>query len=159
MNMARMVLSAERVALPVRTAPPSPFLSSITANHTMSDPGDAPDAALRHRRAPKLIKCLVALEACGRGCNLYIRPTLIATQPSPGVSTSRHAALYVFLSPTGSYIRGTNNSSDAAGGQGGIAQLTMGSQIRAWPSGMGGFKLGLNYAPGFASQCPTAVVG
>jgi branched-chain amino acid aminotransferase len=27
----------------------------------------------------------------------------------------------------------------------------MGDQILAWPSGMGRFKLGLNYAPGFAA--------
>jgi branched-chain amino acid aminotransferase len=101
----------------------------------------------------------VALEACGHGCNLYIWPTLIATQPSPGVSASRHPALYVFLSPTGSYIRGTNNSSDATSGQGGFAPLAMGDQIRAWHSGTGGFKLGLNYAPGFAAQRPTAALG
>ena len=27
----------------------------------------------------------------------------------------------------------------------------MGDQILAWPSGTGGFKLGLNYVPGFAA--------
>jgi branched-chain amino acid aminotransferase len=87
-----------------------------------------------------------------RGCNLYIRPTLIGTRPSLGVSASRHAALYVLLSPTGPYIRSSSNSSssDAAGGQGGIALLAI-DQIRAWPSRTGGFKLGLNYAPGFAA--------
>jgi len=30
--------------------------------------------------------------------------------------------------------------------------LAMGDQILAWPSGMDGFKLGLNYTPGFAAQ-------
>jgi len=104
----------------------------------------------------------VALEARwiprARGCSLYIRPTLIGTRPSLGVSASRHAALYVLLSPTGPYIR--SSSSDAAGGgQGGIALLAMGDQIRAWPGGTGGFKLGLNYAPGFAAQRAAAALG
>ncbi len=35
----------------------------------------------------------------------------------------------------------------------------MGDQIHAWPSGTGGFKLGLNYAPGFAAQRAAASLG
>jgi branched-chain amino acid aminotransferase len=37
--------------------------------------------------------------------------------------------------------------------------LAMGDQILAWPSGTGGFKLGLNYAPGFAAQRAAAALG
>jgi branched-chain amino acid aminotransferase len=112
-----------------------------------------------------LIKRLVGLEVRSipraRGCSLYIRPMLIGTRPLLGVSASCHAVLYVLLSPTGPYICSTSNSSssDAAGGQGGIALLAMGDQIRAWHSGTGGFKLGLNYAPGFAAQRAAAALG
>ena len=105
-----------------------------------------------------LIKRLVALEARwiprARGCSLYIRPTLIGTRPSLGVSASRHAALYVILSPTGPYIRNAGGS-----GSKGISLLAMGDQVRAWPGGTGGFKLGLNYAPGFAAQRTAAAMG
>jgi branched-chain amino acid aminotransferase len=125
--MERMVRSAERVALP-------PFNA---------------DALLI------LIKRLVALEARwiprARGCSLYIRPTLIGTRPSLGVSASRHAALYVILSPTGPYIRDKDGK--------GISLLAMSDQVRAWPGGTGGFKLGLNYAPGFAAQRTAAALG
>jgi branched-chain amino acid aminotransferase len=101
-----------------------------------------------------LIKRLVAIEERwiprARGCSLYIRPTLIGTRPSLGVSASNHAALYVILSPTGPYIRSA---------EGGIALLAMGDQVRAWPGGTGGHKLGLNYAPGFVAQRTAAALG
>ncbi|KAN0138703.1 branched-chain amino acid aminotransferase II [Lactarius tabidus] len=67
-----------------------------------------------------LIKRLVAID-------LYIRPTLIGTRPSLGVSASTHAALYVILSPTGPYIRDPNGK--------GLSLLAMSDQIRAWPGG------------------------
>jgi branched-chain amino acid aminotransferase len=86
-----------------------------------------------------------------RGCSLYIRPTLIGTRPSLGVSASRHAALYVILSPTGPYIRDSEGK--------GISLLAMGDQVRAWPGGTGGYKLGLNYAPGFVAQRAAATLG
>jgi branched-chain amino acid aminotransferase len=127
LNMERMARSAERVALP---------------------PFDA-DALLI------LIKRLVAIEARwiprARGCSLYIRPTLIGTRPSLGVSASTHAALYVILSPTGPYIRDPNGK--------GLSLLAMSDQIRAWPGGTGGFKLGLNYAAGFPAQRVAAALG
>ncbi|KAH9005723.1 branched-chain amino acid aminotransferase II [Lactarius hatsudake] len=127
LNMERMARSAERVALP---------------------PFDA-DALLI------LIRCLVVIEARwiprARGCSLYIRPTLIGTRPSLGVSASTHAALYVILSPTGPYIRDPNGK--------GLSLLAMSDQIRAWPGGTGGFKLGLNYAAGFPAQRVAAALG
>ncbi|KAH9024051.1 branched-chain amino acid aminotransferase II [Lactarius pseudohatsudake] len=127
LNMERMARSAERVALP---------------------PFDA-DALLI------LIRRLVAIEARwiprARGYSLYIRPTLIGTRPSLGVSASTHAALYVILSPTGPYIRDLNGK--------GLSLLAMSDQIRAWPGGTGGFKLGLNYAAGFSAQRVAAALG
>lgn len=127
LNMERMARSAERVALPAFDA----------------------DALLT------LIKRLVAIESRwiprARGCSLYIRPTLIGTRPSLGVSASTHAALYVILSPTGPYIRDPNGK--------GLSLLAMSDQIRAWPGGTGGFKLGLNYAAGFPAQRVAAALG
>ncbi|KAN0138843.1 branched-chain amino acid aminotransferase II [Lactarius tabidus] len=127
LNMERMARSAERVALPAFDA-----------------------GALLI-----LIKRLVAIESRwiprARGCSLYIRPTLIGTRPSLGVSASTHAALYVILSPTGPYIRDPNGK--------GLSLLAMSDQIRAWPGGTGGFKLGLNYAAGFPAQRVAAALG
>ena len=57
----------------------------------------------------------------------------------------------MILSPTGPYIR------DEAGK--GISLLAMSDQVRAWPGGTGGYKLGLNYAPGFVAQRAAAALG
>ena len=141
--------SAERVALPVSRTLGSSFPSYLYS-HVIAyyQPFDA-NALLT------LIKRLVALEARwiprARGCSLYIRPTLIGTRPSLGVSASRHAALYVILSPTGPYIRDEQGR--------GISLLAMSDQVRAWPGGTGGYKLGLNYAPGFVAQRTAAALG
>jgi len=51
----------------------------------------------------------------------------------------------------GPYIR------DASGK--GLSLLAMSDQIRAWPGGTGGFKLGLNYATGFPAQRVAAALG
>jgi branched-chain amino acid aminotransferase len=102
-----------------------------------------------------LIKRLVEIDARwipqAQGCSLYIRPTLIGTRPQLGVSASTHAALYVILSPIGPYIRGLDPK--------GLSLLGMSDQIRAWPGGTGGFKLGLNYAAGFPAQRVAASLG
>jgi hypothetical protein len=161
--MERMVRSTARVALPVRTVPtllPSTLTDTLTHN-SRPDPTRS-DAPLCPTHQPfdasallTLIKRLVALDARwiprARGCSLYIRPTIIGTRPSLGVLASRHAALYVLLSPTGPYIRDTAS--------GGISLLAMSDQVRAWPGGTGGFKLGLNYAPGFVAQRAAAALG
>jgi branched-chain amino acid aminotransferase len=142
--MERMARSAERVALPVCTTTRSFLVSSDT--HFQAFDADA---------LLILIKRLVAIESRwiprARGCSLYIRPTLIGTRPSLGVSASTHAALYVILSPTGPYIRDPNGK--------GLSLLAMSDQIRAWPGGTGGFKLGLNYAAGFPAQRVAAALG
>ncbi|KAI9438082.1 hypothetical protein H4582DRAFT_2076673 [Lactarius indigo] len=83
LNVERMGRSTERIVLP---------------------PPDAGALLIFIRR-------LVAIEARwiprAQGCSLYIQPTLIGVRPSPGVSASTHAALYV-ISPTGPYIRDLN---------------------------------------------------
>lgn len=67
------------------------------------------------------------------------------------VLASHHAALYVIVSPTGSYIR------DAEGR--GIPLLATSDQVYAWPCGTSGFKFGLNCVPGFVAQRSAAVLG
>ncbi|TFK18894.1 branched-chain amino acid aminotransferase II [Coprinopsis marcescibilis] len=152
LNMARMVMSAARMALP-------PF---------------NPNALL------ELIKELIRVEkrwipkTDEPGYSLYIRPTIIGTRPSLGVSASDSALLYVVLCPTGPYFKssksGKNADSDTPSappavsgsptsaevesddGPKGISLLAVSDHVRAWPGGTGGFKLGLNYAPGFAPQ-------
>ncbi|PSR73742.1 hypothetical protein PHLCEN_2v10432 [Hermanssonia centrifuga] len=81
LNMARMVRSAERVALP-------PF-----------DPNEL----------LKLIKRLVQIESRWipqeSGYSLYIRPTIIGTRPYIGMGASDYATLFVVCCPAGLYFR------------------------------------------------------
>ncbi|KAI0055926.1 branched-chain amino acid aminotransferase II [Artomyces pyxidatus] len=118
LNMARMMRSADRVALP----------------HFDTD------ALL------VLIKKLITIDARwipkARGCSLYIRPTIIGTRAALGVAASTHATLYVIMSPTGPYFKVPS----------GISLYAVSEHVRAWPGGTGGYKLGLNYAPGFQPQ-------
>jgi branched-chain amino acid aminotransferase len=68
---------------------------------------------------------------------LYPRPTLIGTRPALAISASEHAALYVLASPTGSFFAVPRS-------------LRLWVHTCAWPGGTGVFKLGDNYATGFA---------
>ncbi|EIN13179.1 branched-chain amino acid aminotransferase II [Punctularia strigosozonata HHB-11173 SS5] len=94
-----------------------------------------------------LVKALVRVERRWiprtKGCSLYIRPTVIGTRASLGVSASDHALLYIIVSPTGPYF---------PTGPKPVSLLGIHEHARAWPGGTGGFKLGLNYAPGFMPQ-------
>ncbi|KAF9263728.1 branched-chain amino acid aminotransferase II [Marasmius fiardii PR-910] len=116
MNMARMEVSVERVALP-------PFNSQALLT---------------------LIKKLVLLERrwipTEPGHSLYIRPTMIGTRASLGVAASDQALLYVMCSPTGPYFKGVSKE---------LSLLGVSETVRAWPGGTGGFKLAVNYGPGF----------
>lgn len=70
--------------------------------------------------------------------SLYIRPTMIGTEPTLGVSASKTAELYVLLSPTGPYF---------ATGLKPVNLLADPKYVRAWPGGSGYSKMGSNYAP------------
>ena len=50
--------------------------------------------------------------------------------------------LFIVLTPTGPYFR-----TPAA-----LSLLAVGENVRAWPGGTGGHKLGVNYAPSFLPQ-------
>lgn len=89
----------------------------------------------------KAIKQLVKLEADwipkSEGTALYIRPTMIATDPYLGVHPSDNYLCYVILSPVGAYYKG------------GLAPVKIwisDEYIRVAPGGTGEAKTGGNYA-------------
>jgi len=118
LNVARLARSAARVALP----------------------------SFDEQALLTLIKTLVNVDSRWipkpHGYSLYIRPTIIGTRASLGVTASDSAMLFVVLTPTGPYFR-----TPAA-----LSLLAVGENVRAWPGGTGGHKLGVNYAPSFLPQ-------
>ncbi|KAJ7155322.1 aminotransferase [Mycena filopes] len=125
-NMARLVTSAARMALPPFDS--AALLACITKL-----------VLLEKRWIPEL-----------PGHSLYIRPTFIGTKPSIKVGASDHATLYTIVTPVGPYFPTTS---------GGVSLLAVGEHVRSWPGGTGGFKLGLNYSPGFVPQQAAATLG
>eukprot|EP00759_Apiculatamorpha_spiralis_P014968 PhF_6_TR21680/c0_g1_i1/m.30948/K00826/E2.6.1.42, ilvE; branched-chain amino acid aminotransferase len=75
------------------------------------------------------------------GYSLYIRPTIVSTEPILGVARPHHAKLFVLLSPVGPYY---------PEGFKPIALLADHEHIRAWPGGTGSYKIASNYAPTIA---------
>nr|XP_056702282.1 branched-chain-amino-acid aminotransferase, cytosolic isoform X1 [Euleptes europaea] len=76
--------------------------------------------------------------------SLYIRPTLIGTEPSLGVKKPSSALLYVILSPVGPYFStGTFNP---------ISLWADPKYVRAWKGGTGDCKLGGNYGSSIYAQ-------
>jgi len=69
--------------------------------------------------------------------SLYIRPTLIGTEPTLGLGPANQATLFVILSPVGSYF----------GGNRAVTLLCDPRYVRATPGGCGYTKMGSNYAP------------
>jgi len=70
--------------------------------------------------------------------SLYIRPTMIGTEPTLGVAAATTAELFVLLSPTGPYF---------ATGLKPVNLLADPRYVRAWPGGSGYSKMGSNYGP------------
>jgi len=93
------------------------------------------------------IKRLTLTEASwippGDGYSLYIRPTVIGTQPTLGVGPSQHLKLFTITCPVGPYY---------PEGFKPVAIYAEQSAVRAWPGGMGDTKCGGNYAPTIAVQ-------
>lgn len=69
--------------------------------------------------------------------SLYIRPTLIGTEPFLGVRPSREILFYIILSPVGSYY---------GRGSGTVRIWVEDQAVRAIPGGLGAVKAGANYA-------------
>ncbi|EEH08693.1 branched-chain amino acid aminotransferase [Histoplasma capsulatum G186AR] len=126
MNMARLNRSSKRIALP-----------------TLDE-----DAAI------KLISELVKLDSRfipqTRGYSLYLRPTMIGTQETLGVSAPSSALLFVIASPVGPYY---------PTGFKAISLEATDYAVRAWPGGVGDKKLGANYAPCIVPQTEAAKKG
>jgi branched-chain amino acid aminotransferase len=113
MNAARFNRSAARLALP--EVPEWLFLEGIDT--------------------------LVRLERdwipAAAGTSLYIRPTLIAVEPTLGVRPSEQCLFFVILSPVGAYY---------ASGFHPVSILVEDHYVRAVPGGTGAAKTGGNYA-------------
>merc|ERR1711874_439161 len=75
--------------------------------------------------------------------SLYIRPTMIGTEPTLGVAPAGEARLFVLLCPVGPYY---------ATGFKPVNLLCDPSYVRAWPGGCGFTKMGSNYAPTLWTQ-------
>ncbi|EEQ83536.2 branched-chain amino acid aminotransferase [Blastomyces dermatitidis ER-3] len=125
-NMSRLNKSSKRIALPTLDA----------------------DAAI------KLIGELVKLDSRfipdARGYSLYLRPTMIGTQETLGVSAPSSAMLFVIASPVGPYY---------PTGFKAVSLEATDYAVRAWPGGVGDKKLGANYAPCIVPQIEAAKKG
>lgn len=86
----------------------------------------------------------------GRGFSLYLRPTMIGTQPTLGISPPKRARWFVIASPVGPYY---------SSGFKPIALEATDHVVRAWPRGTGDKKLGGNYAPCVLPQVEAAARG
>ncbi len=71
------------------------------------------------------------------GTSLYIRPTIIASEPFLGVRPAKEYLYYVILSPVGAYYPEGINP---------VKILTEEQHVRAVEGGVGGAKTGANYA-------------
>ncbi|KAF2625630.1 branched-chain-amino-acid aminotransferas-like protein [Macroventuria anomochaeta] len=121
LNCNRMLMSTNRIALPA--FPPKELLKLIV----------------------KLCKTDGAkwLPKDRPGSFLYIRPTMIASDPALGVERPKEALLFVILccfAPTG----------DLPGGMKLLASQD--DMCRAWPGGFGYAKVGANYGPSLVAQ-------
>jgi len=72
----------------------------------------------------------------GEGCSLYIRPTIIATDPYLGVHAARNYYMFIILSPSGFYY---------SGGMKPIKIYVEPEYVRAVRGGVGNVKAGGNY--------------
>jgi branched-chain amino acid aminotransferase len=78
-----------------------------------------------------------------KGYSLYIRPTLIATEPFLGVGPAKNVLFFVILSPSGPYY---------PNGFKPVSLLADPQYVRAFKGGSGSSKLGANYAPTIMPQ-------
>jgi len=115
LNVTRLNNSAERVVLP--KVDPENFLNCLK----------------------ELIKVDSNFVPQEKGFSLYIRPTLIGTQPSLGVAISNFAKLFIVLSPVGPYF---------PTGWKPTKLIADDRFVRSAPGGTGENKVGANYAGG-----------
>ena len=126
LNMARLAHSMRTLSLPALDE--AGFAACIT-RLALADAGWVPE---------------------GDGYSLYLRPTVIGTQPSLGVSRSRSAKLFAIACPVGPYY---------PEGFKPVKLLAESKFVRAWAGGTGDAKLGGNYAPTIRVQAAAAQRG
>ncbi|MDB4928430.1 MAG: Branched-chain amino acid aminotransferase [Myxococcaceae bacterium] len=98
----------------------------------------SPDPAMLAHAITELVKVEEAWVPRARNTALYIRPTLIATEPFLGVRPANQYLLYVILSPVGSYYGGDTLKP--------VRIWVETQQTRAAKGGLGAVKAGANYA-------------
>ncbi|CAK9437802.1 uncharacterized protein LODBEIA_P21800 [Lodderomyces beijingensis] len=86
----------------------------------------------------------------GKGYSLYLRPTLIGTSIGLGVSSPTKAKLYMIASPVGPYF---------GAGFKPVSLEATDYAVRAWPKGVGSYKLGANYVSCIEPQAEAAKRG
>uniref|UniRef100_A0A8B9GHN6 Branched-chain-amino-acid aminotransferase n=1 Tax=Amazona collaria TaxID=241587 RepID=A0A8B9GHN6_9PSIT len=108
-------------------------------------------ATLPHFDQNELLECIRKLVEVEKEwvpysttASLYIRPTLIGTEPSLGLKKPTKALLYVILSPVGPYF--------ASGIFNPISLWADPKYVRAWKGGTGDCKLGVNYGSSIYAQ-------
>jgi branched-chain amino acid aminotransferase len=79
------------------------------------------------------------------GASLYLRPTLVATEPFLGVRPADHYTFFIIASPVGAYYGG------ATGGIETVKISVERTLTRAAPGGLGAVKAGANYAASLGS--------
>lgn len=96
------------------------------------------------------------------GEHLYLRPTLIATEPQLGISLPKEALLFIIALPWPDMSKAKKPAEDANAKpqQTGLKLLASGEDtIRAWPGGFGYAKLGANYGPSLAAHGKAQALG
>ncbi|MDO9016276.1 MAG: branched-chain amino acid aminotransferase [Deltaproteobacteria bacterium] len=98
----------------------------------------SPDPEMLAHAITELVKVEEAWVPRARNTALYIRPTLVATEPFLGVRPANQYLLYVILSPVGSYYGGDTLKP--------VRIWVETQQTRAAKGGLGAVKAGANYA-------------
>jgi branched-chain amino acid aminotransferase len=102
----------------------------------------------------RALKTLVLLERewipRDENCSLYIRPTLIATDPFLGVRAADQYAFYMIVGPVGAYYREGFNP---------VSIWVSEEDVRAVRGGLGEAKTGANYAHSLCAQAKAAKLG
>lgn len=106
----------------------------------------------------ELIKCITRLVQIDQEwvphsetSTLYIRPTLIGTEPTFGIMAPETALLFAILSPVSAYYK--------TGSDGAVSIYADPNVVRAFPGGVGNRKVGSNYGPTIEATARAAKLG
>jgi branched-chain amino acid aminotransferase len=108
------------------------------------------DPAFFLRALEELVRLEAAWVPRSEGTSLYIRPTMIATDPYLGVRPSEKYLCYIILSPVGAYY---------AGGFNPVKIWISDEYVRSAPGGTGEAKTGGNYAASLRASMEASAKG